>query len=200
MLENVTGQDRPRELAAFLAGVPLAELDPPVLRPDRAAAGAGHRRDRHPGPPAPGACIYPIQPIVMRHLLEPVEFAGHELAAGSFVGAATTLVHMHPGLYPDPERFDPGRFMGSGHGPGEYFPFGGGARRCLGAEFATLELKIILSVLLGEYRIRCLDSATPVPARHSTVTGPRGGVPLAYDGPVSPAGGPRAARPSAEES
>ena len=144
--------------------------------------------------------IYPIQPIVMRHLLEPVEFAGHELAARSFIGAATTLVHMDPGLYPDPERFDPGRFMGSGHGPGEYFPFGGGARRCLGAEFATLELKIILSVLLGEYRLRCLDSATPVPARHSTVTGPRGGVPLAYDGPVSPAGGPRAARRPAEES
>jgi cytochrome P450 family 110 len=130
--------------------------------------------------------IYPIQPIVLRYLLEPVEFAGYRLPAGSFIGAANTLVHMDAGLYPDPERFDPGRFADSRPGgPGEYFPFGGGARRCLGAGFATEELKIILAVLLAEYRLRCLEPAVPAPARQSTVTGPGGGVRLVYDGPVA---------------
>jgi cytochrome P450 len=72
----------------------------------------------------------------MPYLLEPVEFAGRGLPTGSFIGAATTLIHMDPALYPDPERFDPDRFADASRGPGVYFPFGGGGRRCLGAGFA----------------------------------------------------------------
>ena len=47
--------------------------------------------------------IYPIQPVVMRHLLAPTQFAGYDLPAGAFVGVAATLVHMNPDLYPDPD-------------------------------------------------------------------------------------------------
>jgi cytochrome P450 len=126
--------------------------------------------------------IYPIQPVVMRHLLEPTEFAGYDLPAGAFVGAAATLVHMNPELYPHPERFDPDRFADGGRPLGEFFPFGGGARRCLGAAFAMQELKTVLAVLVGEYRLQLVDRATPKPARRSTVTGPEGDVPLIYDG------------------
>jgi len=50
---------------------------------------------------------------------------------------------MDPALYPDPERFDPRRFIGRGPGAAEFFPFGGGARRCLGATLAMAELKIV---------------------------------------------------------
>ena len=127
--------------------------------------------------------IYPIQPVVMRHLLTPTEFAGYELPAGAFVGAATTLVHMDPAVFPDPERFDPDRFVGSTTKPaGTFFPFGGGARRCIGAAFALQEMRDVLAVLHREYRLAVVDRTTPRPARRSTVTGPSGGVPLAYDG------------------
>jgi cytochrome P450 len=127
--------------------------------------------------------IYPIQPVVMRHLLEPTRFAGYDLPAGAFVGAAATLVHMDPERYPDPERFDPDRFADAARPLGDFFPFGGGARRCLGAAFAMQELKTVIAVLLREYRLELIDPATPKPARRSTVTGPRGDVPLIYDGP-----------------
>lgn len=122
--------------------------------------------------------IYPIQPVVMRHLLQPAEFAGRELPAGAFVGAATTLVHMDPTLYPQPGKFDPARFLGRGPGAAEFFPFGGGARRCLGATLAMAELKIVLATLLREFNFRALDHRTPRPVRQSTVTGPQGGVEL----------------------
>ena len=128
--------------------------------------------------------IYPIQPIVMRHLLEPVEFAGSTLPAGAFIGVAATLVHMDPAIFPEPERFKPERFLQTrGRSGGEYFPFGGGARRCLGAAMAMQEMKTVLAVLHGEYRLALADPALPAPVRVSTVTGPGGGVPLVYDGP-----------------
>jgi cytochrome P450 len=128
--------------------------------------------------------IYPIQPIVMRHLLEPVQFAGHELPEGAFIGVAATLVHMNPEIFSEPERFEPNRFIESRRArpAGEYFPFGGGARRCIGAAMATQEMKTVLAVLLRDYRLRVTDTATPAPVRVSTVTGPRGGVPLVYEG------------------
>lgn len=118
----------------------------------------------------------------MRHLLTPTRFAGYDLPAGAFVGAAATLVHMDPALYPDPERFDPDRFADGSRPLGEFFPFGGGARRCLGASFAMLELKTVIAVLLREYRLRLVDRATPKPVRRSTVTGPQGDVPMIYGG------------------
>jgi cytochrome P450 len=120
--------------------------------------------------------IYPIQPVVMRHLLVPAEFGGRALPAGSFVGAATTLVHMDPKLYPEPGKFNPERFLGRGPGAAEYFPFGGGARRCLGATLAMAEMKIVLSTLLREFSYQVLDARLPRPVRTSTVTGPEGGV------------------------
>jgi cytochrome P450 len=129
--------------------------------------------------------IYPIQPVVMRHLLEPTEFGGHQVPAGAWLGVATTLVHMDPAIFREPERFSPERFLAARpRSGGEFFPFGGGARRCIGAAMANQEIKSVLGVLLGEYRLRALDTATPQPVRVSTVTGPKGGVPLIYDGPV----------------
>jgi cytochrome P450 len=122
--------------------------------------------------------IYPIQPIVMRHLLEPLEVAERALPAGSFVGAATTLVHMDPALYPEPERFRPERFLEHAPSTAEFFPFGGGARRCLGAAFALYEMKVVLATLCREFRFRLASPSLPRPIRQSTVMGPSGGVPL----------------------
>jgi cytochrome P450 len=127
--------------------------------------------------------IYPIQPVVMRELLAPAEFAGYTVPAGAWLGVATTLVHMDPRIFKEPERFSPERFLDARpRSGGEFFPFGGGARRCIGAAMANQELKTVLSVLLREYRLHVLDGATPKPVRVSTVTGPEGGVPMRYEG------------------
>ena len=137
--------------------------------------------------------IYPIQPVVMRYLLEPVGFAGYEVPTGCFVGAATTLVHMNPAIWTDPTRFRPERFLERKPEMSEFFPFGGGARRCLGANFALLEMKVVIVTLLREFRLKLKTTETPRPVRQSTVTGPSGGVAIAVERKAAAAQGHRAA-------
>jgi cytochrome P450 len=92
--------------------------------------------------------IRPVVPDVGRVLKEPVELAGYQLPAGVMVVPAIGLVHTDSELYPDPERFDPDRMVGATLSPTTWFPFGGGNRRCLGATFAMVEMRIVLREIL----------------------------------------------------
>ena len=62
--------------------------------------------------------------------------------------------HRRPDAWPDPDRFDPTRFVGARPSPFTFFPFGGGVRRCLGAAFATYEMKIVLTEVLSRVDLR----------------------------------------------
>ena len=62
--------------------------------------------------------------------------------------------HRHPDFWPDPERFDPSRFLGEQDRPRyAWFPFGGGPRGCVGEHFAMLEATILLAALLHRYSV-----------------------------------------------
>ncbi len=61
-------------------------------------------------------------------------------------------------------------------------PFGGGARRCLGAAFAMYEMKIILGTLLGENSLHLARGARPLHVRRGLTMGPRGGIPMILKG------------------
>lgn len=92
-----------------------------------------------------------IRPVVFdvgRVLKQPVEFAGHRLPAGVMVAPGIGLVHERDDVYADADRFDPDRMLGVTLGPTTWFPFGGGNRRCLGATFAMVELRIVLREIL----------------------------------------------------
>lgn len=118
---------------------------------------------------------YPIVEVVFRRLLRPMNFAGFELPAGVTLCPAITLVHLDPELYPDPERFDPERFMGQKPRPHQYLPFGGGNRRCIGAAFSLYESRLALATLLREYEFELLDGELPA-VRKNVVMAPKGGV------------------------
>lgn len=92
-----------------------------------------------------------IRPVVFdvgRVLTEPTEVAGHRLPAGVMVVPGIGLVHDDPAVYPEPDRFDPDRMLGASLTPTTWLPFGGGNRRCLGATFAMVEMRVVLREIL----------------------------------------------------
>ncbi|MBI3554260.1 MAG: cytochrome P450 [Elusimicrobia bacterium] len=97
--------------------------------------------------------LNPIIPFVARWIMSPVTIAGRELPAGVLVCPAIYLTHRRPDLWPDPERFDPERFLDKRLTGNEYFPFGGGTRRCIGMAFALFEMKIIAAQALCRLKL-----------------------------------------------
>ncbi|HUE31869.1 MAG TPA: cytochrome P450 [Mycobacterium sp.] len=62
-------------------------------------------------------------------------------------------IHDDPDLFPDPERFDPQRYIGSKPSSFAWIPFGGGTRRCVGAAFANMEMEVVLRTVLRHFTI-----------------------------------------------
>jgi cytochrome P450 len=95
--------------------------------------------------------LHPIVPIMARRLARDWTLAGHTLRAGTMICPAVMLTHLDRALYPDPHTFRPERFLDRRYGPGEFYPYGGGARRCLGAAMAAWELRVALGTLLRNH-------------------------------------------------
>lgn len=127
--------------------------------------------------------LYPIAPDAPRMLARPLELLGYTLPAGAGVAVATGLLHIRPDLYPEPHAFRPERFLHKKFSPFEYTPFGGGHRRCLGAAFATYEMKLVLAALLRNYRLKLAEPREVKPGRRNVVLGPATGVRVTYLGP-----------------
>jgi cytochrome P450 len=62
-------------------------------------------------------------------------------------------IHDDPDVFPDPERFDPQRYIGSKPSSFAWIPFGGGTRRCVGAAFANMEMEVVLRTVLRHFTI-----------------------------------------------
>src|SRR6266542_2634677 len=91
------------------------------------------------------------------------EIAGYLVPRGTAVFLSSWVTHRHPVFWPEPDRFDPQRFLGDQDRPRyAYFPFGGGPRSCIGEHFALLEATVLLQALLSRYRVVALDAELPV--------------------------------------
>jgi cytochrome P450 len=96
-----------------------------------------------------------VIPAVLRQLQAPVQLGRHTVPAGATVMPAITLLHNDPRLFPEPERFKPERFLDGGEGSTyTWIPFGGGRRRCLGAAFASFEMRVALRTILQRTMLR----------------------------------------------
>jgi hypothetical protein len=117
------------------------------------------------------------KPVLMnaepRLVKKQVEIGGVSYPPGVVLIASAFLVHHDPEVYPDPYSFKPERFMESegGQAPGTYtwLPFGGGRRRCLGASFAMLEMKIVLRAVI-ERNLLIPVGEHPETARRRSIT------------------------------
>jgi cytochrome P450 len=98
--------------------------------------------------------IMRMRPVLLnaepRLVKRPVQIGGVTYPPGVVLLASAHLVHHDPEIYPQPYAFRPERFLASPPGTYTWIPFGGGRRRCLGASFAMLEMKIVLRALLRQ--------------------------------------------------
>jgi cytochrome P450 len=94
--------------------------------------------------------VRPVVPLVVRLLREPLQVGDRVLPAGTRVVPSIYLTNRNPRVYDAPGEFRPERFLEEGPETFSWIPFGGGIRRCIGASFATLEMKLILRTALAE--------------------------------------------------
>jgi cytochrome P450 len=137
--------------------------------------------------------LRPVISLVARRLTEPVQIGDWRLPAGVTVAPSIYLVHRRPDLYPNPESFEPERFLDKGEPdhtgvaqtgqaggraggkPGTYtwIPFGGGVRRCLGGAFAQFEMGVVLSELVRRWDIEPVQPASEPVLRRAITETPR---------------------------
>jgi cytochrome P450 len=125
-----------------------------------------------------------IFPFVVRLTKRPFAAGGREYPAGVLLAPCAHLVHRRPELYPDPGRFDPGRFLARRYTADEWLPFGGGGRMCPGMAFALAEVRAVLSVLLAERRLaRPAGAGAPRAVRRGLALAPHDDAPLVVSPP-----------------
>jgi len=90
--------------------------------------------------------LYPPAWIIGRSATGPDEIGGYAIPARSIVFVSPYVMHRHPGLWTEPEAFDPQRFA---RDPprGAYLPFGAGPRMCIGNAFASMEAELVLATM-----------------------------------------------------
>ena len=108
----------------------------------------------------------PVLPIAgPRRIKQPIEIGGREYPAGPAFTACIYLVHHDERIYPEPYVFRPERFLDTSPATYSWIPFGGGVRRCLGAAFATLEMKVVIATILARTRLRAPRAQAAIGSR-----------------------------------
>lgn len=128
----------------------------------------------------------PVLPNVAPRLaMRPLEVGGFAYPEGVCLVPNAYLIHHDPAIYPDPYAFRPERFLDEPPGTYTWIPFGGGRRRCLGASFAMLEMKVVLRNVIGVCRIGPGGNGFEVARRRNITIRPAAGarVVLTRSGP-----------------
>jgi cytochrome P450 len=123
--------------------------------------------------------LYPPAWIVERMALAEDRLGPWHVPARTIVAVSPWVMHRHPGLWPDPLRFDPDRFAperADGRPKHAYLPFGAGPRICIGNHFALMEAKIILATVIQRYTLEVLHPERVAVDPRVTLR-PRGGMP-----------------------
>jgi cytochrome P450 len=111
-----------------------------------------------------------------RLVMEEIEVGGRRYPRGICLVPNAYLIHHDPAIYPEPYAFRPERFLDQPPGTYTWIPFGGGRRRCLGAAFATVEMKVVLRAVLERAQPRAAgDGRLELSRRRSITLSPREG-------------------------
>jgi cytochrome P450 len=115
--------------------------------------------------------LRPVLPNAEPRLVkQDVTIGGHTYPAGTVLILAAALVHTDPDIYPAPHAFRPERFLDNKPGTYTWIPFGGGRRRCLGASFALLEMRLVLRAAAERFTVHAAGPPARTRRRMITIT------------------------------
>ncbi len=152
---------------AVLAGAPLVPAFADLARLDYLEAAATESMRLRPVAPQNGATTR-----------VPVDLAGLHLPAGSMLMMLNRPTAIDPVKFPDPMAFRPERWLGEGASHAEdtrrsIFPFGGGPRYCPGRYLAMVEIKMVIAMALGNFRVSIDPDAGPIDEHFTFTMGPQ---------------------------
>jgi cytochrome P450 len=135
--------------------------------------------------------LRPVIPGVGRVVRgEPFRLGGYVIPPGVEINPSIRVIHRREDIYPDAGAFRPERFLVDDP-PDTYswIPFGGGLRRCLGASFALLEMRIVLARVLERAALRAAEREPATVQFRAITLAPRDGVQVIQDRPPAPGPG-----------
>ncbi|MBA2341059.1 MAG: cytochrome P450 [Pyrinomonadaceae bacterium] len=105
--------------------------------------------------------LYPPAWRIGRRVIDDYEVGGYRIPSGSLVLLSQYVMHRDPRYFPDPSQFDPERWTDvnlDSRPQFSYFPFGAGARRCIGEGFARTAGVLLLATLAGMWRMKLVSN------------------------------------------
>ena len=97
--------------------------------------------------------LYPPAWLITRNSLGDDVLGGYEVPQGSLIIMSPWLLHRHPGIWANPDRFDPHRFISGDIDRSAFIPFGAGPRQCIGRDFAYVEAVLLLASLVAHFDV-----------------------------------------------
>ncbi|XP_035232503.1 cytochrome P450 4c3-like [Stegodyphus dumicola] len=123
--------------------------------------------------------IYPPAPFIARHTQEDVEIDGLKIPKGTTCMLVIYMLHRNKDMFPDPETFDPDRFLPENsikRHPFAYCPFSAGPRNCIGQKFAMMEEKTMIANVLRHFRIQSMEQRDKLKLAAEMVLRSRNGI------------------------
>jgi unspecific monooxygenase len=119
--------------------------------------------------------LCPVVVQLIRVAEKDLVLANHAIKTGETVIPCTYLAHHNPDVFPRPERFVPERFMNGARYPYSFFPFGFGARTCIGKPFMLRQMPLIVSTIIQSTELALAPGYEPRPVRQMVLIVPKGG-------------------------
>jgi cytochrome P450 len=119
--------------------------------------------------------LRPVVPLAGRRLTTPMQVNGYELPPGTDVTPAIWLAHTRADRYPEPFAFRPERHLDGAPATSSWVPFGGGVRRCIGAAFAEMEMRVALTEIVKRRALEAAARDAERVARRNVTFSPAGG-------------------------
>ncbi len=118
--------------------------------------------------------LHPPLYILLRNVVSRFEYDGYVFEKGTWIANSPWVAHRIPGVFTDPERYDPDRFAPGREEDKKQFTFvsfGAGRHKCLGNAFAMLQIKTIFAILLRGFEFELMHD--PLIPENGLVMGPK---------------------------